>query len=677
MIWLASFPRSGNTFFRNVLYEVYGLTSSTFHREPDRPLDEDYAGTPFVKTHLLPDQLIPDDPSIKSVYIVRDGRDALVSMAHHRKDFIESNSDFYINLLEAIVAPKGSFFGGWSENVRQWTAKADIVIRFEDLIEDPIGQVERLRQIMELPNPRIDRLPDFEALKRGTPKYGSGRDFLNEEADMKELAQKNFRRGKVGSWESEMPKDLQKLFWEIHGEEMVELGYKNTCEAAPKYYPIKVLLDVGKLLEPARDGIWRYVLELVNSLQIIVQKNPQKWQIDLFINNGLILPLKELDTNIIDYLYQSVQAQQEEIEEFLDRSYEGTLLRTKHLIKKILPYFVYAPLSWTYKKLPIRWLLLKTKRLISARKISQLQKENLLPVYDLIHLPLPQRLVEMKDWPGKLLVTVHDLTHITTPQFHQKANALKAAWGLAMALKRDGHFLCISNSTMKDLGNHLSIPSSRLKKTYESANRDHFYPRKDDQKWEAILNKYQLPKKRFLVTLFTLEPRKNLLNTLKAFEALKAEEPEMDIAFFVCGKMGWKMDQIPDADELKQHDIYLAGFVEEEDLPFFYSYAEALCYISFYEGFGLPPLEAMSCGTPVIYGDNSSMPEVIGPGGLAADPTNVKNIQQQMHKLLYEDGVRENLSKHARKRSFQFSWLKMAWETLQVYEEVAFSEDKV
>ncbi|MCK5765239.1 MAG: sulfotransferase domain-containing protein, partial [Bacteroidales bacterium] len=117
MIWIASFPRSGNTFVRNILHDVYGLSSSEYHMEEDHPLEADYADHPFVKTHLLPTQLDPADPGIKAVYIVRDGRDVMVSMAHQRRDIVAPGSDFYENLKAAIIAEKDSFFGGWSKNV--------------------------------------------------------------------------------------------------------------------------------------------------------------------------------------------------------------------------------------------------------------------------------------------------------------------------------------------------------------------------------------------------------------------------------------------------------------------------------------------------------------------------------------------------------------------------------
>ncbi len=88
MIWIASFPRSGNTFVRNILHEVYGLESSEYHQEEDYHLDANYVSYPFVKTHLLPSQLDPSDPDIKAVYIVRDGRDTMVSIAHQRSDIV-------------------------------------------------------------------------------------------------------------------------------------------------------------------------------------------------------------------------------------------------------------------------------------------------------------------------------------------------------------------------------------------------------------------------------------------------------------------------------------------------------------------------------------------------------------------------------------------------------------
>jgi len=225
MIWLASFPRSGNTFFRIILHEVYGVESSTFHKEPGYAVDADYDNYPVVKTHLLPRELVPADPKIPAVYIVRDGRDALVSMAHHRKDIVAPGSDYRENLKAAIAAGNGSFFGGWSQNVSAWLKRAAVVIRFEDLVRDPVACAERIRPLIPLPEPRLDKVPSFEDLKTKEMRYGSGsRDKFSEE-ERKARREKFFRRGEAGSWKEEMPEDLHALFWKLHGGAMGRLGY--------------------------------------------------------------------------------------------------------------------------------------------------------------------------------------------------------------------------------------------------------------------------------------------------------------------------------------------------------------------------------------------------------------------------------------------------------------------
>lgn len=225
MIWLASFPRSGNTFFRNIMYQVYGLESSSYHQETVVTVDENFESYPIVKTHLLPDQLPNRLQSAKSVYLVRDGRDALVSMAHHRKDIIAPGSNYYWNLTEAILAREGSFFGGWGGNVEAWMDTADIVIKYEDLIKDPLKEVRKLSQIMELPDAKVDNLPTFSQLKKGKAHYGSGAKRINKAIKGKEFSDKFFRRGVSGSYKDEMPHIHRALFWMKNRKQMQELKY--------------------------------------------------------------------------------------------------------------------------------------------------------------------------------------------------------------------------------------------------------------------------------------------------------------------------------------------------------------------------------------------------------------------------------------------------------------------
>lgn len=673
MIWLASFPRSGNTFFRNVLYEVYGIESSTFHRETSYPVDDDYDQFQVVKTHLLPSQAEPNDPAIKSVYLVRDGRDALVSIAHHRKDIIAPESDFQINLLEAIIAPKGSHFGGWSENVRQWSEHADIVIRFEDLIRDPITEVEKLRSIMTLPSPQLDKLPTFKDLKFGTPKYGAAKKFLADEEAQKERAGKFFRKGKAGGWKEEMSPELEQLFWEIHGDTMRQLKYAtqasqpNPSSKKPLTAPFKILIEANKLFMPGNDGIKRYQLELLDSLSILQHIFPDKWEIDLYVEGGTILNLQDRGEQL-KAVPELLDEEKERIAKIVNqhKSYENTLLQCKAGVQKNLPPFIYHPLSWVYKKLPIRQVL----RLYRGQLAQQDTKKHkhVFKNYDLIHIPLPQNFLFLKELEGNFLVTVHDLTHKDFPEFHTKDNIKLSEEGMQEIIRKDAHVLAISESTKKDLlKSYPQIKAENISVIHEACNRSHFRPRPKEKIEQEILQKYGLPNRPYFLTLSTLEPRKNLLNTIRAFEKLVSERKNKNLALFICGKKGWKIEELFKKENLSSENIFFTGFVEEEDLPFLYSNALALCYVSFYEGFGLPPLEAMACGTTVIYGNNSSMPEVIGDAGLAANPNDLNDIRQKMELLLAE-GFRLELNQKAIERAHQFSWLKTAWETLNLYE---------
>ena len=219
MVWLASFPRSGNTFARNVLHDVYGLESTEVNLK-SLGMTSTHEEYPIVKTHLLPEQVRPLNDNTPVIYLVRDGRDALVSLAYHRTNIIEPGSDFLENLALALKAQKGSYFGGWHLNVIKWLLRADLVIRFEDLTRDPVGQFERLRKYYpSLPPPDLSAIPTFESQKFGSPKYGPPK-------------RKNlfFRKGKVGDWKANMPTELQDEFWKRSGRIMEALGYSREGE---------------------------------------------------------------------------------------------------------------------------------------------------------------------------------------------------------------------------------------------------------------------------------------------------------------------------------------------------------------------------------------------------------------------------------------------------------------
>jgi hypothetical protein len=219
LVWVASVPRSGNNLCLLTLRRAFGATTgsaldpdpliSRLSLDPEvdlRAAVRERDDTIFVKTHRLPR---PDDGD-PAVYLVRDGRDSLVSYAHFMRAQGEPrfHSMSFPEALAALIEREDHPYGSWSANVRAWTRReaATEIVRFERLIEDPVGTVrEAVTSLgIDLPEQR-GRLPTFDELHERNPKI--------------------FRRGKVGSWQSELPPRLEERFWELHGAEMEALGY--------------------------------------------------------------------------------------------------------------------------------------------------------------------------------------------------------------------------------------------------------------------------------------------------------------------------------------------------------------------------------------------------------------------------------------------------------------------
>ncbi len=657
MIWLASFPRSGNTFFRNILYEVYGLESATFHRDPLYPVIEDYQSYPFVKTHLLPGDLVPADRSIKRVLLLRDGRDAMVSMAHHKKDIIRPGTDFYNNLLESILTVEDVDFGGWSAHVQHWLPAADLVIRYEDLIEDPLRETEKLRALTDLPPPREGRLPSFQQLKHGQAKYGG-------ERGRKDRA---FRKGKAGSHREEMPPELERLFWELHGSGMELAGYGSSPHPKPAR-PYRVLMEADKVLAEQMDGVKRYQEELIQGMLAFQSRLPGKWQIDFLLRDRIVSLLevvREIDQ-------QRVKTRGLRSKEGIPDNvygYERLLLQFKQQLKLRLPKAIYAPLSQLYRELPARDWLRSLRTAVAWNKLKKLDvvAEE---AYDLVHVPLPQNYYFATRFEAPSLVTVHDLTHQYFPDFHERDNAKLGERGMRFVEQKAVHSIAVSEATKTDLCREYAVDPKRVSVVYEAADKRWFRPVREAAALQAAREKYSLPARPYLLSLSTLEPRKNLKNTIDAFLQYKAESGDEEHIMVICGRRGWKVEQMVAEGHPNAGDIYFTGYVDEKELPVLLSNAQGLCYVAHYEGFGLPPLEAMQCGTPVIYGDNSAMKEVVGEAGLPADSRDTAAIARQIEQLLSDDTLRSRLSEKALRRAHQFSWLRAAFETLLVYEKV-------
>ncbi|MCK4568775.1 MAG: glycosyltransferase [Bacteroidales bacterium] len=707
MIWLASYPRSGNTFVRNILHEVYGLKSSEYHIVEGHPLDSNYTEYPFVKTHLLPDQLQPDDIDIKAVCLVRDGRDSLVSMAHQRKDIVAPGSDFYENLKAAILAEKNSFFSGWSKNVEAWVERSDLIIRYEDLIKDPIGQVERIRNIFELPVPDPDKLPSFESLKKGNAAYGARKHWGYSEEEAVKFADKAFRKGKSGSWKTEMPDELHDLFWIHHGPFMEKLGYTRDGELSmpdpeldysiisklglpdPKKQaqPFKVLIEANKMATPDNDGVKRYIAGLINGLIPLTENVNSKWQFDLLINKEVISLKKYASFKEDSFAREQLSRQYG----LTDKKHKmGFFGRLESIIRYLLPdkwinwltdnnIHFFHKLYYNVKTAALFILsLLRSIILFIPRWVYTIYLHNKLKQegysipginsrYDLIHVPLQQHYLQFVRANAPIVFTIHDFTHKLFPEFHTNINIKNAENGLKFIEKKQAHVINVSKSTLNDSKKYISLPDKNQHLIYEHVEEDKFIYQRDKEDRIKVIKKYgirlDMP---YLLILGTIEPRKNVSNSIKAFQLLHKKHKDLKLSLVISGRKGWKSKSFAAYSNL----ITFTGFVDDEDLPALYSQALTLSYVSFYEGFGLPILEAMRCGTPVIYGDNSSMPEVVGEGGLRSDPGNVEDICDKYEQIVLDADLRIELGRKALKQSLKFSTRKSVTELLKVYENI-------
>jgi glycosyltransferase involved in cell wall biosynthesis len=675
--WIASFPRSGNTFFRNILYYVYGIESGTWHKEPAFPVDDDYDQYAFVKTHLLPHELVPDDPSIPAIYLIRDGRDAMVSIAHQRSELVEPGSDYESNLQEAIVAAEGSYFGGWSAHVKAWLPRAEIIIRYEDLITDPKAVFQRVEKFIALPKADWSRLPSFEEMKKGKPKYGGTTKLPDPKFNPDEFARKFFRRGKSGSWRDEMPPNLQQLFRNYHGETLEMTGYEayssQTAQNSLLDYRfmllsgkdveintdkrITILIEASKLLQQKEDGVKRYLVQLLEGLEEVMQHGDPSWHFDLIMGKK-ILPFEGFHSILLP-TYDTLHV------------YEKVLMEFKGWIQKTLPPALYEKGSAIYRKTDARKWLKKIQIHQSAKKELSVYHElkEQTSKYDLIFVPLPQNISSVAHLGKRCAVTVHDITHKLYPEFHTVENAEMTEEGIRYVEKNNCGVIAVSENTRHDISRNYKIAADNIHVVYPFADSKRFHINTNNNLARTIRHKYNIGDSPYFLCLSTIEPRKNLERTTEAFGLLKKRHPDKNIRLVIAGAMGWKSEKLLNNLQNNEQGITFTGFIDEPDLHVLYSDALAFCYVSIYEGFGLPLLEAMRCGTPVIYGSNSSMTEVVGDAGLGVDAINPDAICNAMESMLTDQGLRQKLSVKALEHSYRFSARRSVREIMDVFEK--------
>jgi glycosyltransferase involved in cell wall biosynthesis len=266
------------------------------------------------------------------------------------------------------------------------------------------------------------------------------------------------------------------------------------------------------------------------------------------------------------------------------------------------------------------------------------------------------------------VLTVHDLSFLRYPQ---GAHPPLLAWlsrAVPRSLSRARHVLADSQNTRRDLIELLQVPCEHI--TVIGAGIDHRFRRVDDPAQLAVVReRYRLPP-HFVLGVSTLEPRKNFTGLIAAFDQLAGRVDHADLHLVIAGGKGWNYEPIFTAAEASpfRERIHFPGFVADADLPALYSLAKVFVFPSHYEGFGIPVLEAMACGTPVVCADNSSLPEVAGAAALLIDANDVSGITEAIERVLLDAPLRDDLIARGLDQARRFSWSDAARRLLAVYE---------
>lgn len=287
--------------------------------------------------------------------------------------------------------------------------------------------------------------------------------------------------------------------------------------------------------------------------------------------------------------------------------------------------------------------------------------------------PIPDQVRKTKHL--KKFITIYDLIPVLHPKFFKFKEDLLLR-EILNSVSANDWIICISNSTKNDLCNYINIDPSRVFVNYLSANPKIFYPCFNLEQIEITKKKYHIPANPYILSLSTLEPRKNIDHLIRCFVKMVQEQHILDLNLVLVGPKGWDYGKI--FKTISQYDflkdrIVVTGYVDDDDLAALYSGALTFVYPSFYEGFGLPPLEAMQCGVPVITSNTSSLPEVVGDAGIMLDPKDVDGLCHNMFQIYNSSSLKESMKMKSIERAKHFSWQRCTQETILAYQTALLS----
>ncbi len=273
--------------------------------------------------------------------------------------------------------------------------------------------------------------------------------------------------------------------------------------------------------------------------------------------------------------------------------------------------------------------------------------------------------------PCKTVISVLDTAYLRFPEYFKKSDLMQLKSWSKYSIKKAAHVLTISESSKQDIVKFYGTDPNKVTVTYLGFDTETFKPVENEEKIKKILDKYGF-KRPYILYLGTLQPRKNIVRLIQAFKDLITQESytQLGLKLVIVGKKGWLYQEIfAEVKKLQLEDVVVfTGYITDDEKPAILSGALLYTLPSLYEGFGIPVLEAMACGTPVVVSRISSLPEVVGEYGVLVDPYNVKSISGGLKLLVKDVDLREQLKKNGLQWVKQFDWMHTARTTLAVLE---------
>ena len=270
-----------------------------------------------------------------------------------------------------------------------------------------------------------------------------------------------------------------------------------------------------------------------------------------------------------------------------------------------------------------------------------------------------------KNIKGKVIVTIYDTVFFSAPE---TMGDMKAISEYKYAAERSDLILTISESAKSDIIKHFNVDEKKIEIVTPGIDLEKYLHNYTDIELENVRKKYKLPEN-YILYLGTIEPRKNIERTIKAFIKYKKEVKD-DLKFVIVGGKGWKYDNIMKLIESMGTDIILTGYIDEEDKIPIYKLAQLFAFPSLYEGFGMPVLEAMAAGVPVITSNVSSLPEVAGDAAILVNPLNEDEIFEAYKKILSDKKLQLEMIEKGLEQAKKFEWKESAKVLEQIYEKM-------